>query len=150
MLITIDTEKLTDGDLAILTHVMQTRTGALKAENDGGTTVAAGSTTRAKRRTKAEMEAARAAEAADKGPAESEVQEAPGTTEEPADDGNQEATHTPEGLSDAEFSELCSRLIAKSREDFKALLDEYGVKRATLVPDEKRAAFADAVRAKLA
>lgn len=140
MLITIDTNKLTDEDKEILSYVMQGKSAVRPTEND-----TAAEPPKRTRRTKAQIEADRIE--AEKAAAETTPEE---QAEGPTEREVQEALGTTNALSVEEFSNLCSELIAKNRDAFKGLLDEFEVKRATLVPDERRAEFIDAVRAKLA
>lgn len=165
MHITIDTNHPTELDIKLLKLMLgdylfpespkapQTEDVEKAASTDDGETAtpaAEPEQPKRKRRTKAEMEAARAAEEA----AKAEPADEPTADSENAESDAAEQDETPaatgDSISIAEVTELATQLIQKDRSAMVDLLKQFGARRVSEIPESDLGKFASEIRSKLA
>lgn len=148
MLITIDTNAVTEKDLEILTLVFDRKTEVLKAENDAAEEPTT-TTTRRKRRTKAEIAADEAAAKAAAGGGTNDIQEAPQTDQELTDALDSESEKAELKVTVEQVVEEASKLIAADKTKMRAILDKFEVRRIGELPEERLGELLTAVKDQL-
>lgn len=188
MLITIDTNNITDTDRAVLALVLEGYDGKAIVQApipDEVATISAQDKPKRARRTNAEIAFDNAKEAYDADPtweahkalwgaseelkakdpdndrlkdlnlSEFQAPDSKPTPDETADEDTQPETLEPtpdtgEHVTIEQLTEAATELITKDRNQMKELLEKYGVRRASALPEDQWGAFVADIRSKLA
>lgn len=139
MLITIDTNNITQTDLATLKFVLLSADPTIDTDNiglpEGGAEKPA--TTRRPRRTKAQIAADEAAAKAAAGGDTNDIQAAPQTDQELTDALDKESTATELKATIEQVVEAASKLIATDKTKMRAILDSFDARKVSDVPEDK-------------
>jgi FAD/FMN-containing dehydrogenase len=145
VILTIDTNNLTEHDRALMTFVLSGETDPYAASLASTTQAAPAATTeetkpKRTRRPKAQIE--EESERMGRLAAEAAVEEAKPESQEPQPD-------TGDSVTIEEVTEIASELITKDRAAMVGLLKQYGARRVSEIPESDLGKFAAEIRAKL-
>lgn len=158
MLLTIDTNNITQLDLAALKFLLSNADPSIDIDDVVPARVAEKPAARRPRRTKAQIEAdeaAAAAKAAESQVVQEEVETAPGApaenhADEVGPDIRKAEAEVSGDVTPAQVVELATKLMDKDKALLRELLNTFEVRKVSDLPEDKLADFADAIRAKLA